>query len=69
MDTGNGIARISGDIDFDSYFLFTRLGEKGLFEIGVRRDRIKTTDSVLTYSFDPYRQGQHFAEWATVPAP
>lgn len=54
VDTGSNIARISGNIDFDSFYLFARLGETGLFEIGVRRDRIKTTDSVLTNSFGPY---------------
>ncbi len=52
--TGTNIDRKSGDINFDTYFLFTRLGEKGLFEIGVRRDRIRTTNSVLTNSFGPY---------------
>ena len=54
VNTGSNIDRISGDIDFDSYYLFTRMGEKGGFEIGVRRDRIKTTNSVLTNSFGPY---------------
>ncbi len=46
--------RISGDISFDSYFVFTRFGEGGWFEVGVRRDQIRETDSVLTNSFGPY---------------
>lgn len=52
--SGATISRISGDISFDSYFVFTRFGEGGWFEVGVRRDQIRETDSVLTNSFGPY---------------
>jgi hypothetical protein len=46
--------RKSGKIDFDSYFAFARFGESGWFEVGARRDLIKSTDSLLTNSFGPY---------------
>ena len=46
--------RKSGEIDFDSYFAFARFGESGWFEVGARRDLIKSTDSILTNSFGPY---------------
>lgn len=43
---------ISGSIDFDSYLAFARIGR--WFEVGVRRDYIAKTDSLLTNSFGPY---------------
>ena len=48
------ISRVSGRIDYISYYVFTRFGDKGWFEAGVRRDQIKNTDSVLSNSFGPY---------------
>ncbi len=52
--TGATDSNISGDIDYDSYFAFVRMGEAGVFELGVRRDQIRSTDSILTNSFGPY---------------
>jgi len=47
------INRTSGDIDFDSYFVFVRLFNN-TFEFGIRRDLIKKTDSIVDNSFGPY---------------
>ncbi len=52
--TGTTISNISGDISFDSYFVFTRMGETGAFEIGARRDLIRDTDSIVANSFGVY---------------
>jgi hypothetical protein len=52
--TGATDSNISGKIDFDSYFVFTQFGQTGWFEVGVRRDRIKSSTSVLENSFGPY---------------
>ena len=52
--TGNPISNIKGNIDFNSEYVFTQFGEKSWFEIGVRRDVIKNTTSVLENSFGPY---------------
>ena len=52
--TGTTVSNVSGDITFDSYFAFTRIGEEGSFEIGVRRDLIKETNSVVANSFGVY---------------
>lgn len=54
QSTGTTISNISGDISFDSYFVFTRMGETGAFEIGARRDLIRDTDSVVSNSFGVY---------------
>ena len=51
---GTTISNVSGRIDYISYYVFTRFGDKGWFEVGVRRDQIKNTDSVLSNSFGPY---------------
>lgn len=51
---GTTISNVSGRIDYISYYVFARLGDKGLFEVGVRRDQIKSTDSVLSNAFGPY---------------
>lgn len=53
-DSGLTLSNVSGDIDFDSYYVFAQFGETGIFELGVRRDRIRSTDSVLDNSFGPY---------------
>ncbi len=50
--TGNIDVKSSGSIDFDSYYVFARLGK--WFELGARRDFITKTDSLLTNSFGPY---------------
>ena len=55
-DSSTGVtnSNISGDIDFDSYYVFVQFGETGGFEVGVRRDRIDSFDTVLENSFGPY---------------
>ncbi|MBI4081570.1 MAG: hypothetical protein HY423_03060 [Candidatus Lambdaproteobacteria bacterium] len=45
-------SRTSGNIDYNSYFAFVRIGR--FFELGARRDEIKNTDSVVTNAFGPY---------------
>ena len=52
--TGTVAARISGDIDFDTYNVFVLFGETGAFEVGVRRDLIRETTASVSNSFGPY---------------
>ncbi len=52
--TGTQLSAIKGNINFDSEYVFTQFGEKNWFEIGVRRDLIRNTTSVLENSFGPY---------------
>ena len=44
---------IAGDISFDSYFIFTQFLERAI-EVGIRRDAILDTESVVSNSFGVY---------------
>lgn len=52
--TGTTLYRNSGGIDFDTYDVAVQFGNSGAFEVGVRRDLIRDTDSAVTNSFGPY---------------
>ncbi|MDH5752679.1 MAG: hypothetical protein OEZ59_09720 [Deltaproteobacteria bacterium] len=47
---------LRGNIDYLSGFGFVQFGQDSWLEIGIRRDIINETDSVLTNSFGPYLQ-------------
>lgn len=48
------LSNVSGGVDYESYMVFSRFGQDGWFEAGIRRDQIKSTTSSLTNSFGPY---------------
>jgi hypothetical protein len=52
--TGTTTSDVSGGLNFDTYNVFAQFGQKGQFEVGVRRDRIRSTNSILKNSFGPY---------------
>lgn len=54
QSSGVVISRISGKISYNTYKIFARFGDSGVYEIGVRRDQINETNSILTNSFGPY---------------
>ena len=53
VDSGTTDSNVSGDIDFDTATVFGQFMDGGL-EVGVRRDIIRETDSVLEDSFGVY---------------
>jgi hypothetical protein len=50
--TQTQLSAMKGNINFDSYQAFVLIGR--YFELGARRDQIRSTSSVLTNSFGPY---------------
>lgn len=52
---GSKETNTSGDINFDSYFIFAQFLEQS-FEVGIRRDAIEENDSLLENSFGVYLQ-------------
>ena len=52
--TGAQDSRVAGRIDFNSVRTFVRFGQLGSYEVGVRREIIRKTDSVVSNSFGPY---------------
>ncbi len=52
-DSGTTDSNVSGDIDFDTVTVFGQFADGGL-EVGMRRDTIRETDSVLEDSFGVY---------------
>ena len=53
QETNVSESNISGDIDFTTRMLFGQFQE-GIFEIGIRQDEIRETDSVLDTSMGVY---------------
>lgn len=53
VNTGTTDSNISGDIDFESQYVFGQFFE-GKFEVGIRQDTIRQSDSALQDSFGVY---------------